>query len=331
MAEKRAYKINDNCKGCNICVKNCPLGIIEMKDRKAIIDAEACTGCAVCARLCKFDAVEKVDGFETDIVCDVCPIHCSIPLGKTGSCKRYTNADGNLERVEPVNIVDPEILSVDPSTKLPNYPLVLGFGAGSNIYSTDVPSKLVVSDVIDGVEFVTCASETVLSFNGCRVKVDTDEFLGDNGTPIRREGTIVGYVNTAEYGSQMLYIGGSHLNTSPGGHMVMRTTTDLLNKKPVTLRTDSVKELVIQHGKPPIIDGVQAQRMRIGCGTVVASTFTLERWEGKVEVDESLHRLRHHIENVDAHDEWKTLRLQRQWYYSRRDVQFGRSLFRYPR
>ena len=44
------------------------------------------------------------------------------------------------------------------------------------------------------------------------------------------EGAIVGYMNTSEYGSQTMYIGGSHLNTSPSGHMVLRTTADLLNK-----------------------------------------------------------------------------------------------------
>lgn len=274
----RVYEvIEDKCTGCRICVKNCPVGAIFMDGKKAVI-SETCIGCGVCIKVCKFDAVMKTETNEDVAVCNVCPIHCNIPAGLVGACQRYRNEGGKLERTEPLNIVDPSTIKMDPTTQLPNYPLVSAFGAGSNLYSADVPSKIVTSAEVDGVEVVTCATETVLSFNGARVKVDTDEYLGDNGTPVRREGVIVGYINTAEYGSQFMYIGGAHLNTGKNGHMVLRTTTDLLNKKPVTLTTSSVKKLVIQHGKPPIIDGEQAQRMRIGCGTVGASTFTLEKW-----------------------------------------------------
>ena len=232
----------------------------------------------MCFKLCKFDAIEQIEVEEKTEVCQVCPIHCTIRPGRTGACGRYTNENDKLFRNEPLNIVDPDMLKIDSDTQLPNFPLLLGFGAGSNIYSTDIAAKCTAGAKVEGVDIVSCVSETILSFNGARVKIDTDEFLGDNGTPVRREGAIVGYMNTSEYGSQTMYIGGSHLNTSPSGHMVLRTTADLLNKKPVTLRTNTVKELVIQHGKPPIIDGVQAERMRIGCGTVVATTFTLERW-----------------------------------------------------
>lgn len=274
--------LEDNCVGCKICFKNCPVDAIHMEDKKAIID-ETCIGCGVCFKLCRFEAIEEIAPQEKIAVCNVCPIHCSIGEGLVGACHRYRNEDGVLERTEPINIVDPDLIKMDPTTKLPNLPLISAYGAGSNLYSADVPSKIVTSGVVDGVDVVTCATETVLSFNGARVKVDTDEFIGDNGTPVRREGVIVGYINTAEYGSQMIYIGGSHLNTGKDGHMVLRTTIDILNKKPVTLRTESVKELIIQHGKPPIIDGEQALRMRIGCGTVIASTFTLERWDKVVD------------------------------------------------
>ncbi len=285
MYESKTYQvITEKCVGCRICAKNCPTDAISINDKKATI-GELCVGCGVCFKLCKPAAIEVTQASPEAVVCETCPIHCSIPPMRLGACQRYQNVNGRLERTEPYNIVDPATISIDPSTKLPTFPLMLGFGAGSNLYSADVPAKVISSAVVDGVEVVSCVTETVLSFNGARVKVDTDEFLGDNGTPVRREGVIVGYINTAEYGSQMIYIGGSHLNTSPGGHMVMRTTCDLLNKKAVTLRTESVKELVLQHGKPPIIDGVQAERMRIGCGTVGATTFTLERW-GEQIVDE---------------------------------------------
>lgn len=283
----KAYEvITDKCVGCQVCVKNCPKDIISMVDKKAVISADECIGCGVCFKVCKPKAIAQVEGKADALNCNVCPIHCSIAPGLAGACHRYKNVDGTLERTEPLNIVDPETLKLNPVTNLPNYPLLTAFGAGSNLYSADVPAKVIGSAVVDGVEIVSCVTETVLSFNGARVKVDTDEFLGDNGTPVKRNGVIVGYINTAEYGSQLMYIGGSHLNTKANGHMVLRTTIDLLNKKPVTLSTESVKELIIQHGKAPIIDGVQAERMRIGCGTVGASSFTLEKWNSKEFIDE---------------------------------------------
>lgn len=147
------------------------------------------------------------------------------------------------------------------------------FGAGTNLYSTNTPSKIVAEAKVGDLDVITCATETVLSFNGARVKVDTDENIGSNGSPIRRNGVIVGYVNTAEYGSRMLYFGGAELNTGAGGFMVTRTVSDLLNKRPVTVSTDTVKKLVLQHGQPPIVDGKQAQFMRIGCGSMVSSAY----------------------------------------------------------
>lgn len=50
----------EKCKGCSICLKNCPFKAITMKDRVAVI-GDACVECGVCIDSCKFGALSKVD------------------------------------------------------------------------------------------------------------------------------------------------------------------------------------------------------------------------------------------------------------------------------
>lgn len=52
--------IKDKCKGCSICVKNCPFSAITLQDKVAVIGS-ACTGCGVCVEKCPFKAIEKVE------------------------------------------------------------------------------------------------------------------------------------------------------------------------------------------------------------------------------------------------------------------------------
>ena len=52
--------IKEKCKGCKICVKNCPFEAITMDGKLAVIGT-ACTGCGVCVDKCPFGAIEKVE------------------------------------------------------------------------------------------------------------------------------------------------------------------------------------------------------------------------------------------------------------------------------
>jgi electron transfer flavoprotein alpha subunit len=52
--------INEKCKGCTICVKNCPFQAITMEGKLAVINS-ACTECGVCVEKCPFKAIEKTE------------------------------------------------------------------------------------------------------------------------------------------------------------------------------------------------------------------------------------------------------------------------------
>jgi len=54
------FKINkDECIGCQLCVKSCPYGAIDMVDGKAVIN-EKCTGCGACVESCPKEAIKEI-------------------------------------------------------------------------------------------------------------------------------------------------------------------------------------------------------------------------------------------------------------------------------
>ncbi|MCM8709524.1 NADH-quinone oxidoreductase subunit NuoF [Clostridium sp. SYSU_GA19001] len=53
--------LEDKCKGCGLCTRNCSVGAISGKVREVhAIDAEICVRCGLCMSVCKFKAIVKV-------------------------------------------------------------------------------------------------------------------------------------------------------------------------------------------------------------------------------------------------------------------------------
>ncbi len=56
------YFINDNCVGCNLCVKNCPQNCIDTEVVPYKIEQNHCLHCGRCKDVCPNSAVELLNG-----------------------------------------------------------------------------------------------------------------------------------------------------------------------------------------------------------------------------------------------------------------------------
>ena len=207
------------------------------------------------------------------VTCDACPVLCRIRLGKTGACDRYGNVEGRLARMDPLVVLEQDGRLV-----------VTAIGAGTT-YPDYKPAPLIVGSQIDGVDMVTVVSEGVFSYCGLKLKIDTDRHLGPECAVVRVGGEPVGHVDTAEYGSQMLSLGGvRHLTggSKREGVVTCETMLTLANKGAATLTIDGGATLVVQAGQPPIIDGVVEHRMRVGCGSATIGIFG-PQWQGHAD------------------------------------------------
>ena len=233
---------------------------------------------------------------DDKVRCDACPVMCIIKPGATGACDRYGNAAGELVRVDPHVFLQrtlekgEAVVPFGAGREWMGNPLtgadtfVTAIGAGTT-YPDYKPAPFIVGSEIDGVDMVTVVTEGIFSYCGVKVKVDTDRFLGPERATVRAGGEAIGHVTTGEYGSQMLSLGGVHHLTG-GSKKEGRVTCDALlalcNGEAVDLTVDEGASVTVQAGKPPIVNGFQEERMRVGCGSATIGMFA-QQWYGKVD------------------------------------------------
>ena len=209
--------------------------------------------------------------------CDACPVLCQISEGRTGACDRWGNVAGALTRLDSLVLTQSGESGAGGA-------FLTGVGAGTT-YPDYKPAPFIVSSRHDDVDMVTVVTEGIFSYCSFKVKIDTDRHLGPEQSDIRHQGEIVGHVTTAEYGSQMLSIGGVRHLTG-GSRKEGRTTCELMaalgNKQAVELSIDGGANLVIQSGAAPIVNGAREQRMRVGCGSATIGIFA-QQWRGLVD------------------------------------------------
>ena len=281
----------ENCKGCKQCEVACPLDAIHVNEERLAVVDEKCVECGVCTRVCKFDAVHRPAEPTPDVaVCSHCSVQCKIPEGQTGGCKRYTNEGGKLVRNRALVVKNNNVEYPDPRLL---DPLITAVGAGTN-YPCIRPAPHIVCDVRDGVEVVTVVTEAPLSYSGVKVKLDTNTNIGEEGDPVFFQGKEVGMIDTEEYGSKMLTIGGANHLTGATGFATAECCTRLANGDPVELSVKSEGKkttIACQLGKAPVIDGQEETLMRIGCGSATIGLLADIMKEG---VDECI-VIDHHV------------------------------------
>lgn len=259
----------EKCKGCLICEKNCPIGSIEIVEKKARVK-DSCASCNVCVRVCPFGALTRVVAEEEGhAFCTHCSVRCNIAEGHCGACNRYVYKGGKIVRNRKL-VMEPQPRK---EARLPDHPVTTAVGAGTN-YPCCRPAPYIVKDFFEKTDVVTVVTEAPLSYSGVKVKIDTNSYIGEEGAKVKRDGKVVGMVTTEEYGSKMLTVGGANLLSHGNeGFIVARTIVDLANGRSVTLQVEGGGKLELQQGRTPVIDGVEDSLMRVGCGSATVGMF----------------------------------------------------------
>lgn len=232
---------------------------------------------------------------QEKIRCDACPVMCFIADGKSGACDRYANENGEIIRLDPLVILNNQIEKgeqVKPFLKADwngettenDNTFITAIGSGTT-YPDYKPAPFIFNSKVDGADFITVVTEAIFSYCGVKIKIDTDRHLGSERAIVRHKGEAIGHVMTSEYGSQMLSLGGvDHLTggTKVEGRVTCEALMNLCNKEAIELSIDEGLSVIVQAGKPPIIEGIEETKMRVGCGSATIGMFA-SQWIGLVD------------------------------------------------
>ena len=240
---------------------------------------------------------QRVEADESGkIRCDACPVLCYIRDGRTGACDRYANEGGELVRLDPFTVLErSEEGSPGRVVRFLDAPweedfvatertAVTGIGAGTT-YPDYKPAPFVVGQRHDDVDTVTVVTEGIFSYCGVKVKIDTDRHVGPERATVCAGGEAIGHVTTGEYGSQMLSLGGvNHLTggSKKEGRRTCESLLALCNREAVAVTIDGGASLVVQAGRPPVVDGTSERLMRVGCGSATIGMFA-RQWAPHVD------------------------------------------------
>ena len=238
------------------------------------------------------DAPESSEPLTSEVIrCDACPVLCRIRKGQAGACDRYANENGTLVRVDPLLVLERTrnavpFLDGKPWDGRLTSPFVTGIGA-TTTYPDYKPAPFIVSSKVEGVDMVTVVTEGIFSYCGLKLKIDTDRYLGPEQAAVRVDGEQVGHVTTAEYGSQMLALGGVHHLTGGSkkeGNVTCDAMLKLANREAVEMQVDGGATVKVQAGAAPVVNGVREERMRVGCGSATIGIFAQQWHEHADEV-----------------------------------------------
>ena len=237
------------------------------------------------------DTTEKFGAREANgiVRCDACPVLCRIRPGRSGACSRYANENGALVRTDPLVLLERTVQAggaVVPFARddWDGRIFVTAIGAGTT-YPDYKPAPFIVGSTHEGVDTVTVVTEGIFSYCGLKVKIDTDRHLGGETAPVRHLGEQIGHVTTAEYGSQMLSLGGvRHLTggSKREGNVTCAAMLALCDRRAIEVTIDGGARLTLQAGAAPIVNGQVEQRMRVGCGSATVGIFA-QQWQGHVD------------------------------------------------
>ncbi len=263
------YIDQDKCIQCSDCIEACALGMISEKDGEIVI-GESCVNSLGCpaATVCSQEAILHHDQSPVvdAVMCKVCPVRCEIPLGGTGDCQMLTNKGGEIvRRAELTQYEDVNRYLKPDYEPVISKPLLTGIGAGS--HCANPPSPFIVLDKVGGVDVVTSVTECHYLYAGIKVKIDTEKYVGEEGSKVFSKGKEVGMVVKEHYGSKFLELGDVNTFTDgKDGWKAAKLVADIANRKPVKLEVQDGSTLEIQVGEKPIIDGELSERRRYGCG-----------------------------------------------------------------